>query len=39
MVGGYGILGQGREDSYTTTISQAKEQVEGTEGKKSRKKL
>ena len=37
--GGYGILGQGKEDSYTTTIGQAKEQVEGTEGKKVEKAI
>ncbi len=35
--GGYGILGQGKEDTYTTTIGQVKEQVEETEGKKIKK--
>ena len=37
--GGYGILGQGKEDTYTTTISQVKEQVEGTDGQKVEKAI
>ena len=37
--GGYGILGQGKEDTYTTTISQEKEQVEGTDGQKVEKAI
>ena len=37
--GGYGILGQGKENSYTTTISQVKEQVEGTDGQKVEKAI